>query len=141
MLPLRHARRWQAASVVLLFMVLVAALIPAAWFWPDRRQFVTWFVGADKWLHGITFVFLAVWFSGQYRPRSYWRIGLSLIFFGVLIEACQRLVAYRLAELLDIVADAAGIVVGLTVAMVGLGGWSLRMEDWYAKRRADNGID
>ncbi len=141
MLPLRHARRWQTASVVLLFMVLIAALMPALWFWPDRRQFVTWFIDVDKWLHGVTFVFLAIWFAGQYRPRSYWRIGIGLIFFGVLIEACQRLVTYRSAELLDVAADTAGIVVGLTLAVAGLGGWSLRIENWYAYRKAGVGID
>lgn len=141
MLPLRHTRRWQTASIVLLFVVLVATLMPAVWFWPDRRQFVDWFIDVDKWLHGITFVFLAVWFSGQYRPRSYWRIGIGLMFFGLLIEVCQRLLTYRSAELFDVVADIAGIVVGLTIAMAGLGGWSLRVEDWYTKQKAGAGIE
>jgi VanZ family protein len=141
MLPLRYARHWRVASLVLLLMVLAATLMPAVWFWPDRRQFVAWFIDFDKWLHGITFVFLAIWFAGQYRPRSYWRIGIGLVFFGVLIEACQRLVTYRSAELFDIVADSIGIAVGLVIAMTGLGGWSLRIETWYDRRRAGAGID
>ena len=87
----------------------------------------------DKWLHGITFVVLAVWFAGQYRRKSYWRIGIGLLFFGVLIEACQRLVTYRSAEWLDIAADAGGIAVGLAVAMAGLGGWSLWIENRLAR--------
>jgi len=141
MLPLRYAHRWRIASIVLLILVLVGTLMPAVWFWPDRRQFVAWFIDVDKWLHGITFVFLAVWFAGQYRPRSYWRIGVGLIFFGVLIEACQRLVTYRSADLFDIVADVAGITVGLVVAMAGLGGWSLWVENRLAKSKAEAGID
>ncbi len=141
MLPLRYARRWRIASMVLLILVLVATLMPAVWFWPDRRQFMAWFVDVDKWLHGITFVFLALWFAGQYRPRSYWRIGVGLIFFGVLIEACQRLVTYRSADLFDIVADVAGITVGLVVAMAGLGGWSLWVENRLAKSKVEAGID
>ncbi len=141
MLPLRYARRWRIASIVLLILVLVVTLMPAVWFWPDRRQFMAWFVDVDKWLHGITFVFLALWFAGQYRPRSYWRIGVGLIFFGVLIEACQRLVTYRSAELFDIVADVAGIAVGLVVAMAGLGGWSLWVENRLAKSKVEAGID
>lgn len=141
MLSLRYARRWRTASVVLLLLVLVATLMPAVWLWSDRRQVVAWFFDFDKWLHGVTFVFLAIWFSGQYHPRSYWRIGVGLIFFGLLIEASQRMVTYRSSELLDIVADAAGIVVGLAIAMAGVGGWSLRIEDWYAQRNASPDIE
>jgi VanZ family protein len=137
MLPLRFASRWRIASVVLLLLVLAATLMPAVWFWPDRRDFIAWFVDVDKWLHGITFVFLAIWFAGQYRSQSYWRIGIGLIFFGMLIEACQRLVTYRSADWFDIVADTAGIIVGLVVAMAGLGGWCLWLEDWLAKREVE----
>jgi len=141
MLPLRYASRWRVASIVLLILVLLATLMPAVWMWPDRQQFVAWFIDADKWLHGITFGILAIWFAGQYRPQSYWRIGIGLIAFGVLIEACQRLVTYRSAEWFDIVADVAGITVGLVVAMAGLGGWSLWFEKRFTNSEAKAGID
>jgi VanZ family protein len=141
MLPLRYAHRWRAAGFFLLVLVLFAALMPAVWMWPDRRAFVAWFIDVDKWLHGITFVILAIWFAGQYSRRSYWRIGIGLIFFGMLIEACQRLVTYRSSEWFDIVADTAGIIVGLAVATAGLGGWSLWIEKWLVKRKAGTGID
>ena len=104
--------------------------MPAFWIFPDRKDFVSWFVHVDKWLHGIAFAVLAVWFAGQYQRRSYWRIALGLLAFGVLIEACQRMVTYRSAEWFDIVADAAGIAVGLCIALAGLGGWSL----WFENR-------
>ena len=141
MLPLRYASRWRVASVVLLLLVLVATMMPAIWFWPVSRELAAWFMDVDKWVHGVTFVFLAVWFAGQYRLRSYWRIAVGLISFGVLIEACQRLVTYRSSDILDIVADAAGISVGLVVAMAGLGGWSLWLEERLIKSEADTGVD
>ena len=122
--------------MVLLLLVAASMLMPVMWFWPDRREFVSWFVGVDKWLHAGTFVVLAVWFAGQYRRRSYWRIGIGLIFFGGFIEACQRLVTYRSADWFDIVANTAGIVIGLLVATAGLGGWSLRVERWLAETGA-----
>ena len=137
MLPLRYSRRWHAASMMLLLLVLAATMMPAVWFWSDRHVFLTWFVDVDKWLHGITFVILALWFAGQYRPGSYWWIGIGLILFGFLIEGCQRLVTYRSADSFDILADTAGIVVGLSIAAAGFGGWSLRLEDWFARRRVD----
>lgn len=140
MLPLRYARRWQLASIVLLLAVLAGALMPAVWIFPDRREFLTWFVNVDKWLHGITFVALAVWFAGQYRADAYWRIGAGLVAFGVLIEACQRLVTYRSSDWLDIVADAIGIGIGLLIALAGLGGWTLRAENWFARRSAESDL-
>lgn len=141
MLPLRHAAGWRVAGAALLVVVLAATMIPAVWVFPTRGEFLKWFVHGDKWLHGVTFVFLAAWFTGQYRPRSYWRIGLGLLLFGFLIEGCQRLVTYRSADWFDIAADAAGIIVGLTIATAGLGGWSLRVEDWYSRRNAGLNVD
>lgn len=137
MLPLRYAARWRMAGLVLLAIVLLASLTPVFWLFPDRDGFVTWFVHVDKWLHGIAFVVLAVWFAGQYRPGSYWRIAVGLLAFGVLIEACQRMVTYRSADWLDIAADAAGIAVGLAIAMAGLGGWSLWFENRLAGSKAE----
>jgi VanZ family protein len=128
MLELRYAPRWRAASVVLLLLVLGAAVMPAIWLWPDRRELASWFGQIDKVTHVLAFAFLAVWFAGQYRPRSYWRIALGLLAFGVFIEVCQRLVGYRSAEWLDVAADILGIIVGLLIAAAGLGGWCQRFE-------------
>jgi VanZ family protein len=141
MLPLRYARRWRSASAALLLLVFAATLLPAVWFWPDRVQLVSWLRNLDKWAHLLTFAILALWFAGQYRPRSYWRIALGLFAFGVLIEACQRLVGYRSADLLDIGANTIGIVSGLAIALAGAGGWCLLFETWYVERRAGAGID
>ena len=139
MLPLRYVRRWQVARVLLLIFVLAATLMPAVWIWPSRREFAAWLFDADKWFHGITFVILAVWFAGQYRSRSYWKIGVGLIIFGLVIEGCQRLVTYRSAEMYDVAADVVGIIIGLIIASAGLGGWSLRVEGWLLRRRENLG--
>ncbi|HLT91861.1 MAG TPA: VanZ family protein [Woeseiaceae bacterium] len=131
MLPLRYARRWQAAGIGALALALVAALAPAILFPFDVQRAG---IGIDKWLHALSFMFLTVWFSGQYAPRSYWRIALGMLLFGLLIEVCQRMVAYRSAEATDLVADAIGIALGLAIAFAGAGGWSLRVEGWLQAR-------
>lgn len=139
MLPLRYVRRWQIASAFLLIFILASTLMPAGWFWSSSRDPGGWFIDVDKWLHGITFVILAVWFAGLYRPRSYWKIGVGLILFGLLIEGCQQLVVYRSAEMFDVAADIVGIIIGLVIAGAGFGGWSLRLEDWLVKRTETHG--
>ncbi len=141
MLPLRYAGHWRTASIFLLLAVLAAALMPAVWFWEDRAGFLTWFLYVDKWLHGATFVILAVWFCGQYGTASYWRIGIGLLLFGALIEVCQRMVTYRSAEWFDLAADAAGILLGLIIGLAGLGGWSLKVESWLGRGSAGDGVD
>jgi VanZ family protein len=135
MLPLRYAPWWRTASILLLILVLAAAVMPAVWLWPDRDALFSWFEGIDKSAHAIVFAFLALWFAGQYRPRSYWRIGLGLLMFGLLIELCQRMLSYRSAEWLDVAADVAGIIVGLLLAAAGLGGWCQRVEARYQTER------
>ncbi|HET6630130.1 MAG TPA: VanZ family protein [Woeseiaceae bacterium] len=129
MLPLRYARRWQAAGIAVLVLVLGATLTP------DFGIQELAMMPSDKWQHGVTFAFLTVWFCGQYGPRSYWRVSLGMLAFGAFIELCQRMLTYRSAESLDLLADAIGIGVGLAIAAAGAGGWSLRLEDWLAARR------
>lgn len=133
MLPLRHARAWQMASLFLLLVVLAATLMPAVWFWDDRFKALSWFESIDKWFHGITFLVLSLWFTGLYSKKAYWRVGLGLLMFGLIIEACQRMVSYRTADWLDVGADAVGIIVGLVIGAAGIGGWCLRAEERLAK--------
>lgn len=133
MLPLRYTRRWQLAGVFVLFGVFGAAVMPALWFWPAIAGKML--IGIDKWLHATTFLVLSLWFSGQYSRRSYWRIGAGLLVFGIIIELCQRTLTYRTGDLLDLTANAVGILLGLVIALAGVGGWSLRVEGWLTRRR------
>ena len=133
MLPLQHAALWRFLSVVLLLSVLTAALLPAFWF-DSKVKALVWFENVDKWMHGLTFVALSVWFSGMFARRAYWLIAVGLTAFGFVIEGSQLLVSYRMADWADIGANTAGIIVGLAVAATGLGGWGLRIEDWYSRR-------
>jgi len=141
MLPLRHAWRWQMGSVFLLLAVLAATLMPVVWFWSGKVELLVWIASIDKWLHGVTFLVLTVWFAGQYRPLSYWRVVVGLLAFGLIIEVCQRMVSYRTADWFDVAADAAGITIGIAVAIAGAGGWCLRVENWFHNRSADANID
>ena len=130
MLPLRHRKRWRLAGIFLLLAVLAATIMPTLW-WPRFPH--SKLMSMDKWLHLLTFLFLSLWFAGQYARSSYWRLVVGLIAFGLLIEAGQAMISYRSAEWMDLVADVCGIAVGLIIALAGLGGWSLRFEQWLAR--------
>jgi hypothetical protein len=133
MLPLRYTKRWQLAGVAILLTVLVFALVPPEWLRLGVRDVALRV--SDKSLHGATFTFVTLWFCGQYARGSYWRVAAGLLLFGVFIEICQRMLGYRNAESLDLLADSVGIAIGLAIATAGAGGWSLRLEQWLLARR------
>jgi len=137
MLPLRYARRWQMASLLLLFVTLAAALMPAFWLLDDKVSARRWFESSDKWIHGFTFLVLSIWFSGLHTRQTIWRVALGLLAFGVVIEVLQRMVGYRSADMIDIAANAAGIVLGLGIALIGTMGWCLRVENRWLNKSTD----
>lgn len=132
MLPLRYAGRWRIAGYLLLAMVLAAAMVPPAWF--GLSNSLSFIANFDKWLHGMTFTALMLWFSGQYARHGYWRPATGLVAFGLLIEIAQRTVSYRTADGMDLLADLAGISLGAAIALAGLGGWCKRFEDGLQNR-------
>jgi len=136
-LPLRYVRRWQIASLFFLAFVLAAALMPVFWFLDDKAGVLSWFARSDKWVHGFTFLTLSIWFTGLFHKKSYWQIGIGLLFFGLIIEACQRLVIYRTADWADVGANTAGIILGLAIGAGGMGGWCLRAEERLTKYNSD----
>ncbi len=133
MLPLRHQKRWRLAGIALLLAVLAATIMPNLWL-PSFSRILL----ADKWLHLLTFLLLSLWFTGQYARSSYLRLLVGLTAFGVLIELGQGMLPYRSAEWMDLIADIAGIGIGLIIAVAGLGGWSLRFEQWLEKARVSS---
>ncbi len=134
MLPLRYSRGWRVAGILVLLAVFASTVVPALGLWPSST--IRMLFAFDKWLHGLTFLFLTVWFTGQYARRAYWRVVVGLAMFGLFIEFCQRFLAYRTSDPADVAANLAGITAGLIIALAGLGGWSLRVEAWLMARRA-----
>lgn len=130
MLPLRHATGWRIGSLFLLTSVIIVMVMPAPAIAPDIDfQSIP---HADKWLHAAVFLVLALWFTGLYAKHSYWKVALGLLLFGGAIELVQRTLAYRTGDLADVLANLLGILAGLAIAVAGIGGWSLRVEERFA---------
>lgn len=99
-----------------------AAALATGWFafTPDPPPGVSG--GWDKWNHLLAFAVLSSlatlgWTTAHRRHRV---VAAGLVGYGVLIEVVQAFVPGRSAELADVVADAAGIALGLALASLGL---------------------
>jgi VanZ family protein len=57
---------------------------------------------------------------------------------GAAVEAAQALLTEtRQGDVLDLVANATGVLVALAIAYLGLGGWAQRAERWLGLARAE----
>jgi VanZ family protein len=124
MLPLRYARIWLVAGLLLLAFGLVSALSPP----PPGLVAVN-----DKLLHTAGFLAYMAWFGGVFERRFLPGVALLLAAYGLLIELLQGLTPIRQAEGLDLVADVAGILLGWLLSAAGLSHWCTKLESWLAR--------
>jgi VanZ family protein len=124
LLPLRHPRFWLVLGWVFVAVATVASLVPV------QRLPLPAGVN-DKFAHVAGYGLLTLWFTGIYPRSRYVMIAIGLFLMGVLIEWAQgSMHVGRQADVRDVVANCAGIGVGLMLASVWLGGWAQRVEGW-----------
>jgi VanZ family protein len=102
---------WAVAAGVLTLVILGLALTPRTELLPSS--------GWDKLDHLAAFAVLAVCGQLAWRglPRLHLKLAAGLLVFGLLIEAGQSLVPGRSADWLDVVADGAGMALGMVFTM------------------------
>lgn len=110
----RARRPWQLLLVVLIGVVCYLAMTPN----PPPSADLGW----DKLNHAAAFATLTV--AGCFAFPGSWRtvlwVLLGLLALGGLIEVVQYFVPGRSCDLLDVVADAVGMGIGATVALLTL---------------------
>lgn len=120
MQPLRYRGLWLGGGLAALLVILGLALVPLPG--PPMVH------NADKLLHVLAFMFLAVWFLGVVAWQRALAVAAGLLAYGVLIEALQATTAYRMADPCDVLSDAIGIAAGWLLAAAGLRHWCRRLE-------------
>ena len=123
MIALRYRTAWIVASVLLVLIVI----------WGSLQTSVQSpaLAGFDKFEHFGTYVVLALWFTGFSRRSHYWVVALALLGLGLAMEIAQfTMQAGRVADPLDMAANAAGVALGLLAATFGTGGWVPKVEAW-----------
>jgi VanZ family protein len=103
--PLRAALR--LGFFVVLAAVFWLALLPV----PDMVTLVSW---QDKVEHALMFALLALHGVAAW-PRQPLRVAAGLLAYGLAMELAQSATSYRQGDLLDWLADAAGVAAALLV--------------------------
>lgn len=127
MLDLRFRWLWLGLGCVLVAAVCIGSLLPA-------HQFSGIDID-DKILHFASYFVLTVWFSGLYGRRAYYAlIAVIVVALGAALDLMQSATATRYYEFFDILANAAGALVGLALSIIVLGGWCSKLERWIERQ-------
>lgn len=128
MLPLRYPRFWLSFGWLLVLAVIVGSLLPA----PIIREITP--AISDKLMHFGAYFVLMVWFAGLYPRGKHVLLAVALVALGTALDILQGTATRtRSFDLLDIAADAVGIVVALVFSAWLLEGWCLRVERLAAR--------
>lgn len=120
-LPLRFPKFWLILGWIFVALAIMVCLLPAGT--PGLE------LTNDKVEHAGGYIALTLWFSGLYPRKRYWLIALALTLMGIGIEFLQSWMALgRHGDSVDVVADVAGIAIGIALARLFFGGWMQRME-------------
>lgn len=118
---LRYPRLWMAVGLVLAGVIAVLSLMPLRNV-PDLDV-------SDKIKHALAYVALGFFFASVIVRRDWFWLAIALICFGALIELAQHVMPFgRSAEAKDMLANLAGIAVGLLLALTPLGSWARWLE-------------
>ena len=126
-LQLRHL--WLGLGLLIAAGIAVGSLVPSSEL-PNLRV-------SDKWEHAVSYLLLAFWFASIFTRSSHAGLAVALLAFGGALELLQGAMRTgREADLHDLLADGAGILCGIALALTPLGLWATRLEAMFFARRA-----
>ncbi|MEO8017350.1 MAG: VanZ family protein [Pseudomonadota bacterium] len=122
-------RLWWALGLFLVAAAVVVCLVPGQ----DLPAAFEW---NDKFSHAGGHGLLALYFSGLVARRSWWKIFVFLLLLGISIEFAQYSMRYgRDGDPRDVMANAAGALLGLGLGRLGLSRWP-EFVAWLLGQRA-----
>ncbi|MFZ0254456.1 MAG: VanZ family protein [Gammaproteobacteria bacterium] len=126
-MPLRYFPLWLSIGWLLIASVLYASLAPSGV--PSMAPH------SDKAGHFLAYFALALWFSQLYntRVRRWW--AMAFIGIGVLLECLQAPIPSRIFDLVDMVANTAGVLSGWVLGSMAGANFLARFELWLENHR------
>ncbi len=106
---LRYKNMWRVIAYLIILVIIVLSLIPD----PDK---ITPFSASDKLLHTLAYAVSMLWFGLCFKREKLFIIATGLILLGIILEVIQGQTGYRTMSLYDIIANCAGVLVGLLLS-------------------------
>jgi len=108
-------------TITLAIIILLLSLMPS----DNKEQPFFYFQGLDKLIHGIIYAVLTIFFLNDYLKRNFFLknklilLAISILFYSILMEFLQLLlVTSRSGEYEDVLANLAGIIIGLIIIWI-----------------------
>lgn len=111
---LRYLKMWLILGWAQVCLIIILSLIPSPVELPGL-------IGMDKLIHLFTYAFVMLWFGLCYTPcGSYNRLGIGLVFMGIVLELIQGVIGYRSMSYFDMTANFLGVASGWLLAKTHL---------------------
>jgi len=115
MRPLKLTVLWHTVGLAYLALVIYGSLTPSP---PDLSTFP----GADKGVHLTVYAGMMLWFGFLYQSRrSVLVLGALFVALGIVLDLLQGTTGYRSMELLDMVANTIGVLIGGLLSRTRIG--------------------
>lgn len=119
---LKYRRIWLSAGWLLVVLVVYFSLAPHP---PEPLSFDN----ADKLEHLLAYAVLSLWLNQLYPSAlSRARVAVALVALGVGVEYVQGWTGYRMFDVLDMLANSVGVLIGWLLALTSLGGLFVYIE-------------
>lgn len=106
---LRHKNIWRSIAYLIILVIIILSLIPD----PGK---VTPFSASDKLMHTLAYAVSMLWFGFCFKREKLFIIGAGLVFLGIALEIIQGQTGYRNMSFCDIIANCAGVIIGLLLS-------------------------
>jgi VanZ family protein len=123
---LRFKNIWRLLAYLFILVIIVLSLIPD----PDK---LTPFSASDKLMHALFYAVSMFWFGLCFKRERLFGIGTGLILLGIVLELIQGQTGYRTMSLYDIIANCAGVLIGLAISFSRLSKSLQYIEQWFLK--------
>lgn len=123
---LRFKKIWHSLAYLIILVIIVLSLIPD----PDK---ITPFSASDKLLHTLAYAVSMFWFGLCFKRERLFSLGAGLVLLGIALEFIQGQTGYRTMSLYDIIANCAGVLIGLALSFSRLSKSLQYIEQWFLK--------
>ncbi|MDB4444408.1 VanZ family protein [bacterium] len=128
MRPLRFLTLWLTFGCLLVALVICFSVIASP---PEVHHFS----GGDKLTHLLAYALVMLWFGLIFLPgRTYLILGFGFIVMGFALEITQGAIGYRSMEVLDMLSNTLGVLLGGLLARTRLSALLVKVENKLTKQ-------